>query len=42
MMATLGGLLVAILLGLLGLGVGIFQSWVAYMAWKHPEPGSTN
>lgn len=40
MMATLGGLLVAILLGLLGLGVGIFQSWVAYMAWKHPEPGT--
>lgn len=36
MMATLGGLLVAILLGFLGLAVGIFQAWVAYMAWKSP------
>jgi hypothetical protein len=36
MMATLGGVLIAIILGALGLAVGIFQAWVAYMQWKHP------
>lgn len=36
MMATLGGLLVAIILGILGLGVAIFQAWVAYQQWKFP------
>lgn len=36
MMATIGGLLVAIILGVLSLGVGIFQAWLAYMAWKFP------
>jgi hypothetical protein len=40
MMATLGGLFVAIILGILGLAVGIFQAWVAYMAWKFPAGAS--
>ena len=36
MMATLIGVIIAILLGIASLAVGIFQSWVAYQAWKHP------
>jgi hypothetical protein len=36
MLATLIGVMIAILLGLLGLTVGIFQAWVSYQAWKHP------
>jgi len=36
MMATLGGLLAAIILGLLSLGVSIFQAWVGYQQWQHP------
>lgn len=36
MMATLIGVIIAIILGILGLVVGIFQAWVAYEAWKHP------
>lgn len=38
MMATLVGVIIAVILGFLGLAVGIFQSWVAYEAWKHPAP----
>ncbi|KAK1641021.1 hypothetical protein BDP81DRAFT_417893 [Colletotrichum phormii] len=36
MLATLIGVIIAIILGILGLAVGIFQAWVAYEAWKHP------
>ncbi|KAI8716660.1 hypothetical protein NCS52_00960200 [Fusarium sp. LHS14.1] len=36
MMATLIGVIIAIILGILGLVLGIFQVWVAYEAWKHP------
>lgn len=36
MMATLAGVILAIFLGILGLGIGGFQAWVSYMAWKHP------
>jgi len=36
MLATLVGVMIAILLGLLGLIVGIFQAWVSYKAWKYP------
>ncbi|KAF4508095.1 hypothetical protein G6O67_004520 [Ophiocordyceps sinensis] len=36
MMATLVGVFMAIILGVLGLAVGIFQAWLAYQAWKHP------
>ncbi|WQF80252.1 hypothetical protein CDEST_05266 [Colletotrichum destructivum] len=36
MLATLVGVVIAVVLGMLGLVVGIFQAWVAYQAWKHP------
>ncbi|CAI0645159.1 unnamed protein product [Colletotrichum noveboracense] len=36
MLATLVGISVAILLGILSLVVGLFQAWIAYEAWKHP------
>lgn len=36
MMATLVGVIIAIVIGILGLAVGVFQAWVAYEAWKHP------
>lgn len=36
MMATIGGLIAAIILGILGLAVGIFQAFVAWQQWKHP------
>ncbi|KAG6368782.1 hypothetical protein INS49_002996 [Diaporthe citri] len=36
MMATLAGVLIAVILGLLGLAVSIFQAWVDYQQWKHP------
>lgn len=36
MMATFIGVVIAVILGILSLAVGIFQSWVAYQAWKHP------
>lgn len=36
MMATLGGVVIAVILGALGLAVSIFQAWVGYQQWKHP------
>ncbi|KAL9617935.1 MAG: hypothetical protein Q9160_007301 [Pyrenula sp. 1 TL-2023] len=36
MQATLIGVLIAILLGIAGLAVSIFQAWVGYQQWKHP------
>lgn len=36
MMATLVGIMIAVVLGIFGLAASIFQSWVAYQAWKHP------
>ncbi|KAH8649061.1 hypothetical protein BX600DRAFT_442333 [Xylariales sp. PMI_506] len=36
MMATFVGVIIAVILGILSLAVGIFQSWVAYESWKHP------
>lgn len=36
MMATFVGVMIAVVLGILSLALGIFQSWVAYEAWKHP------
>ncbi|KAK4444487.1 hypothetical protein QBC34DRAFT_415019 [Podospora aff. communis PSN243] len=35
MMATLVGVGIAIILGIFGLAVGIFQAWVAYQQWQH-------
>ncbi len=37
MMATLVGVTIAIVLGLLGLAVAIFQAWVGYQQWKQPN-----
>ncbi|KAM5362058.1 hypothetical protein ACJZ2D_012725 [Fusarium nematophilum] len=36
MMATLGGVAIAIVLGMLALGVSIFQAWVGWQQWQHP------
>lgn len=36
MLATLAGLLIAVLLGFLGLVVAMLQTWISYQAWKHP------
>jgi hypothetical protein len=36
MMATIAGVIIAIVLGVLGLAVGIFQAWVSYQQWKYP------
>ncbi|OAA79429.1 hypothetical protein LEL_02915 [Akanthomyces lecanii RCEF 1005] len=36
MMATLGGVVIAVILGALSLAVSIFQAWVGYQQWKHP------
>ncbi|KAF2474277.1 uncharacterized protein BDR25DRAFT_216032, partial [Lindgomyces ingoldianus] len=35
MMATLIGVGIAFVIGILGLGVATFQAWVAYQQWKH-------
>ncbi|CAD6446792.1 887b34f4-87ed-4948-aec6-0367f84edd97 [Sclerotinia trifoliorum] len=40
MMATLAGVMLAIFLGLLGLVLAAFQTYIAYMAWKHPVQAS--
>ncbi|KAK2009126.1 hypothetical protein LZ32DRAFT_565398 [Colletotrichum eremochloae] len=36
MMATLAGVTMAVILGVLGLAVSIFQAWVGYQQWKYP------
>ncbi|KAI1423758.1 hypothetical protein F5Y12DRAFT_514736 [Xylaria sp. FL1777] len=36
MLATLVGVFIAVVLGILGLAVGVFQAWVAYQAWRYP------
>lgn len=36
MMATLGGVAIALLLGGLALAVSIFQAWIGWQQWKHP------
>jgi ABC-type phosphate transport system permease subunit len=36
MMATLISVIIAIVIGLCGLAVAIFQAWVSYQQWKHP------
>lgn len=41
MMATLIGVVFAVILGLLSLAVGSYQAWITYQAWQHPRsPGS--
>lgn len=42
MLATLIGVMIAIVLGFFALVVAIIQTWVAYQAWKYPlQPGGT-
>lgn len=36
MLATLIGVLFAVLLGILSLVASIFQAYISYQAWKHP------
>ncbi|CVL02939.1 uncharacterized protein FPRN_00186 [Fusarium proliferatum] len=36
MMATLIGVIFAVLLGIPSLAVSSYQTWIAYQAWKHP------
>jgi len=36
MMATMIGVFIAVIIGILGLGMSGFQAYVAYQQWKHP------
>jgi hypothetical protein len=36
MMATLIGVVIAVLLGLAALALGGYQAWVSYQQWQHP------
>lgn len=40
MMATLIGVVIAVVLGMAGLAVGGYQAWVGYQAWQHPVPST--
>lgn len=41
MMATMIGVFIAIIIGILGLGVASFQAWISYQQWKHPVSSGT-
>lgn len=36
MMATLIGVFIAVLLGMMSLALSSYQTWIAYQAWQHP------
>jgi biotin transporter BioY len=36
MMATLIGVIFAVILGMASLAVSSYQTWIAYQAWQHP------
>jgi hypothetical protein len=36
MLATLVGVVIAVVLGMVSLAVGSYQAWLGYQAWKHP------
>lgn len=40
MLATIAGVIIAIVLGVLSLAVAIFQAWIAYEQWKTPPASS--
>jgi len=35
-MATLVGVIFAVVLGMASLAVSSYQTWIAYQAWQHP------
>ena len=35
-MATLAGVLFALILGMAGFTIGGYQAWVGYQQWQHP------
>lgn len=39
MLATLIGVIFAVILGMAGLAVGGYQAWVGYQQWQHPVSG---
>jgi hypothetical protein len=39
MLATLIGVIVAVLLGIFALALSAFQAWIAWQQWKHPTNG---
>ncbi|KAH8725962.1 hypothetical protein GQ44DRAFT_726338 [Phaeosphaeriaceae sp. PMI808] len=40
LMATMIGVIIAVLVGIASSGVSVFQAWVAYQQWKHPVTGA--
>lgn len=40
MMATLVGVMIAIVLGIFSLAVSVFQAWVGWQQWQHPIESS--
>ena len=40
MMATLLGVVIAILLGVAALALGGYQAWLGYQQWQHPVSNS--
>ncbi|KAL6716713.1 hypothetical protein ACLMJK_006281 [Lecanora helva] len=36
MMATLAGVLLAVVLGMAGLAISAYQAWIGYQQWQHP------
>jgi hypothetical protein len=38
MLATLFGVVIAVVLGIASLAVSIYQTWLTYQAWQHPVP----
>ena len=39
-MATMIGVFIAVIIGILGLGISGFQAYVSYQQWKHPVKGT--
>ena len=39
MLATLAGIIAAVILGFLSLAVSILQTWISWQAWKYPADG---
>jgi hypothetical protein len=36
MLATLAGVIIAVVLGIASLAVNAYQAWLQYQSWKHP------